>query len=101
MEDKIKIKINKNVAAEINPSTALVCKVSGLKSALEQSIFRYYNGSVFDTVHFDDKKKVKRERFFPPVVTWLVPRESAALSAHVLCTPYNHAPVSLHSKPHT
>ena len=27
------------------------------------------------------------------VVTWLVPRETAAVSAHVLCTPYNHAPV--------
>ena len=26
-------------------------------------------------------------------VTWLVPRETAAVSAHVLCTPYNHAPV--------
>ena len=24
---------------------------------------------------------------------WLVPRETAAISAHVLCTPYNHAPV--------
>ena len=27
------------------------------------------------------------------VVTWLVPHETAAVSAHVLCTPYNHAPV--------
>ena len=27
------------------------------------------------------------------VVTWLVPRETAAVSAHVLCTPHNHAPV--------
>ena len=27
------------------------------------------------------------------VVTWRVPRESAAISAHVLCTPYNRAPV--------
>ena len=27
------------------------------------------------------------------VVTWLVPCETAAISAHVLCTPYNHAPV--------
>ena len=26
-------------------------------------------------------------------VTWLVPRETVAVSAHVLCTPYNHAPV--------
>ena len=26
-------------------------------------------------------------------VPWLVPREAAAVSAHVLCTPYNHAPV--------
>ena len=26
------------------------------------------------------------------VVTWLVPRETAVVSAHVLCTPYNHAP---------
>ena len=32
---KIKIKKKKNVAAEINPVTALVCKMSGLKSALE------------------------------------------------------------------
>ena len=27
------------------------------------------------------------------VVTWLVPREAAAVSAHVLCTLYNHAPI--------
>ena len=27
------------------------------------------------------------------VVTWLVPRETAAVSGHVLCTPYSHAPV--------
>ena len=27
------------------------------------------------------------------VVTWLVPREIAPISAHVLCTAYNHAPV--------
>ena len=27
------------------------------------------------------------------VVTWLVPRKTAAVSAHVLCTPYNHAQV--------
>ena len=27
------------------------------------------------------------------VVTWLVPRETAAVSPHVLCTPYNHSPV--------
>ena len=27
------------------------------------------------------------------VVIWLVPRATAAVSAHVLCTPYNHAPV--------
>ena len=27
------------------------------------------------------------------VVTWLVPRQTAAVSAHVLCTPYNHAPI--------
>ena len=27
------------------------------------------------------------------VVTWLVPRETAAVSAHVPCTPYNHAPM--------
>ena len=27
------------------------------------------------------------------VVTWLVPHETAAVSTHVLCTPYNHAPV--------
>ena len=27
------------------------------------------------------------------VVTWPVPREAAAVSAPVLCTPYNHAPV--------
>ena len=33
------------------------------------------------------------------VVTWLVPRESAAVLAHILCTPYNPAPVSFHSKP--
>ena len=26
-------------------------------------------------------------------VTWLVPHETAAASAHVLCTSYNHAPV--------
>ena len=26
------------------------------------------------------------------VVTWLVPRQNAAVSAHVLCTSYNHAP---------
>ena len=26
------------------------------------------------------------------VVTWLVPRQTAAISAHVLCTPYSHAP---------
>ena len=26
-------------------------------------------------------------------VTWLVPRETAAVSAHTLCTPYNHGPV--------
>ena len=26
------------------------------------------------------------------VVTWLVPHETAAVSAQVLCTPYNHAP---------
>ena len=26
------------------------------------------------------------------VVTWLVPGETAAVSAHILCTPYNHAP---------
>ena len=26
-------------------------------------------------------------------VTWLVPRETAAVSAKVVCTPYNHAPV--------
>ena len=24
------------------------------------------------------------------VVTWLVPRETAAILAHILCTPYNH-----------
>ena len=28
------------------------------------------------------------------LVIWLVPRETAAVSAHVMCTPYNHAPVS-------
>ena len=27
------------------------------------------------------------------VVAWLGPREAAAVSSHVLCTPYNHAPV--------
>ena len=27
------------------------------------------------------------------VVTWLVPHETAAVSAHVLCSSYNHAPV--------
>ena len=27
------------------------------------------------------------------VVTWLVPRKTAAVSAHVLCTPYDHAQV--------
>ena len=27
------------------------------------------------------------------VVTWLIPHETAAVSAHVLCTPCNHAPV--------
>ena len=27
------------------------------------------------------------------VITWLVPHETAAVLAHVLCTPYNHAPV--------
>ena len=27
------------------------------------------------------------------VVTWLMPRETAAVSAHVLRTPYNHAPI--------
>ena len=27
------------------------------------------------------------------VVTWLVPRETDAVSAHVLCTPYKYAPV--------
>ena len=27
------------------------------------------------------------------VVPWMVPRESAAVSAHVLCKPYNHVPV--------
>ena len=27
------------------------------------------------------------------VVAWLVPREIAAVSAHVLCTQYNHAPI--------
>ena len=26
------------------------------------------------------------------VVTWLVPYETAAVSAHFLCTPHNHAP---------
>ena len=26
------------------------------------------------------------------VLTWLVPHETAAVSAQVLCTPYNHAP---------
>ena len=26
------------------------------------------------------------------VVTWLVPCETAAVSVHVLCTPYNHKP---------
>ena len=25
--------------------------------------------------------------------SWLVPHETAAISAHILCTPYNHAPV--------
>ena len=28
------------------------------------------------------------------VATWLVPREHAAISVHVLCAPYNHTPVS-------
>ena len=28
------------------------------------------------------------------VVAWLVPREAAAVSAHVLCTTYNHTPVN-------
>ena len=27
------------------------------------------------------------------VVTWVMPRETAAVSTHVMCTPYNHAPV--------
>ena len=31
------------------------------------------------------------QRFF--VATWLVPRETAAMSAHVLCTLHSHAPV--------
>ena len=31
------------------------------------------------------------QRCFP--VTWLVPRETAAVSAQVLCTPYNYAPL--------
>ena len=26
---------------------------------------------------------------------WLVPHETAAISAHILCTPYNNAPVYL------
>ena len=34
---------------------------------------------------------------YPPkrclVATWLVPRETNAVSAHVLCTPFNHEPV--------
>ena len=34
------------------------------------------------------------------VVIWLVPRETAAVSVHGMCTPYNHAPVSFHAKPH-
>ena len=28
------------------------------------------------------------------VVAWLMPRETAAVSAQVLCTPFNHTPVS-------
>ena len=27
------------------------------------------------------------------IVTWLVSRETAAISAYFLCTPYNHAPI--------
>ena len=43
------------------------------------------------------------------IVTWMVPHETAAVSAHVLCTPYNHAPCHvttmhhvtlLHAKPY-
>ena len=30
---------------------------------------------------------------FSQVAAWLVPRETAAVSGHVLCTPYNEAPV--------
>ena len=36
------------------------------------------------------------------VATWLVPRETAAVLAHVLCTPTLHQfTMSLHAKPHT
>ena len=34
------------------------------------------------------------------VLTWLVPHETTAVLAQVLCTPYNHAPCH-HAKPHT
>ena len=44
------------------------------------------------TVHFWTAiKAVYSQRCL--VVTWLVPRETAAISVRILCTPYSHAPV--------
>ena len=34
-------------------------------------------------------------------VTWLMPRETAAVSAHVLCTPRNHSPAYSSIRRHT
>ena len=44
----------------------------------------------FYTARFDCPRKWLQHSLF---VTWLVPRETTAISAHVLCTPFNHAPI--------
>ena len=38
------------------------------------------------------KNKTKNEVVYFTALAWLVPHETAAVSAQVLCTPYNHAP---------
>ena len=50
----------------------------------------FYSAFVFVLVLLISIKVAYLPRYL--VVTWLVPRETAAVSVHVLCTPYNHAP---------
>ena len=76
----------------INPTRGIQANISGQEQQLATAAARQQQpvGEGFDTWPMDYS-----------VVIWLVPRGTAAVSAHVLCTPCNHALiVTLNAKPY-